>query len=220
MVFEKKKNIIKLNDLLSNSFTNLRNDILRINQRIDQIEVILASSNLGAMKDFMAFQERELAQIKQFMASCMAAQAESAAAEQAAAQAQWQAQQQVQQEAPQQTQTRGVRIASVQFEADAMHKGNLNGEWVELEGSNMDLTGWTLHDKGNKHKFSFPKGFILNGKVKIYTGKGKNSSKRLFWSNPTPIWNDNDDTATLVDPEGRIANQVRSARTHSFEELI
>lgn len=195
MTFGTQRKFDKLNMLLGNSFGNLRNDILRINQRIDQIEAILANSNIGVIRDFMACQEKEIEAIKQMIVDA----SQPAAQEQPA-------------ESP-------VKITAVQFEADAASKGNPNGEWIELEGHNTNLTGWSLHDNDSKHVYSFPEGFVLNGKIRIFSGKGRNSSRRLYWNNPASIWNDNEDVASLVDPNGSIVSQVRSARVHDFQVL-
>lgn len=199
-----QKQIEKLNTILANSFTNLRNDILRINQRIDQIELFLASSNIAAMKEFMAAQERDMMEIKQFLADRLSNTAVVAA-----------------EQNPQQPEmVPGVRIVSVQFEAEGSERENLNGEWVELEGQGMDMSGWMLCDKDNKHVYTFPNNFVINGKVRLHTGKGRNSSKKLHWGSSTPIWNNEDDVATLFDPEGRVMSQVRSSRVHNFEILV
>jgi len=112
-----------------------------------------------------------------------------------------------------------VKITAVQFEAPGTEKGNLNGEWIEIEGYGADMSGWKLHDKGKKHIYTFPKGFEIHGKIKVFTGKGKDTSAQLFWDNPRPVWNDEDDTATLVGPKGRVVSKIRSKRVHDFEEL-
>ncbi|PIN87129.1 hypothetical protein COV19_01385 [Candidatus Woesearchaeota archaeon CG10_big_fil_rev_8_21_14_0_10_44_13] len=203
MAFGTQKKFDKLNMLLTNSFGNLRNDILRLNQRIDQIEAILANSNLGAMKEFIAFQEKELETMKQMIAEAYAHNAQPAAE---AAQE------------PQQTAQAGVRIIGVQFEGPS-DRENPNGEWVEIEGYGVNMSGWMLCDGDNKHVFTFPDGFIIHGKVKVFSGKGRNTSSRLFWKNPTPIWNNEEDIATLFDTQGNVISQVRSAKVHNFEIL-
>lgn len=205
MVFVKERRLEKLNMLLANSFTNLRNDMVRINQRIDMIEATLANANLGSLKDFVAFQEKELEMIKQAITGAYAQNAVQDVSTQAVEQAQ-----------PAQP---GVRIVSVQFEAPGSDRENLNGEWVEIEGYGVNMSSCMLCDKDNKHVFTFPEGFIINGKVKVFSGKGRNTSTKLFWKNPTPIWNNEDDVATLFDPEGNVISQVRSARVHDFEVL-
>lgn len=205
MTFGTQRKFDKLNMLLSNSFGNLRNDILRINQRIDQIEAILANANLGAMKEFIAFQEKELEMIKQAIAGAYAQSAVQNGNLQPA------------NEAAQPAQS-GVRIAAVQFEGPS-DKENPNGEWVELEGYGVNMSGWMLCDNDNKHVFTFPDGFIIHGKVKIFSGKGKNTSTKLFWKSPTPIWNNEEDAATLFDTQGNVISQIRSARVHDFQVL-
>jgi hypothetical protein len=41
----------------------------------------------------------------------------------------------------------------------------------------------------------------------------------LFWGSPRPIWNDEEDIATLSDKKGEVISMVRSARVHSFERI-
>lgn len=197
-MFGKQKQFEKLNMLLGNSFKNMREDILRINQRIDNIEATLASANLGAMRDYMDFQEREVESIKKMVAEKLAEK--EIGDKKAIKEGQ-------------------VKIVNVQFEAPGSEKGSLNGEWVELEGYGLDMSGYTLHDKGKKHIYKFPKGFEIHGKIRVFTGKGKDTSTKLFWNNPRPIWNDEDDVASLLDQKGRIVSKVRSRRVHDFEEL-
>ncbi|MFO8016024.1 MAG: lamin tail domain-containing protein [Candidatus Woesearchaeota archaeon] len=210
MAFGKEKQFDRLNKLLTNSFTNLKNDVLRIHQRIDQIEATMASANPGSLREHMEWQEKEIQEIKDLVAQNAARNA--LAEENKAAQ---------EKESPEE---RGpgegeVMITAVQFEAPGSAKDNLNSEWVELEGYNVDMGGWQLHDNDRKHVYKFPEGFSIHGKVRLYTGKGKDTSTKLFWNNANHIWNDDDDTATLKDPKGKIISRVRSARVHSFERL-
>jgi hypothetical protein len=112
-----------------------------------------------------------------------------------------------------------VRITKTQFKAKGNGKKNLNTEWVEITGYNVDMTGFKLQDKGNKHTFKFPNGFSIYGPVKIFTGKGKNTNTKLYWNNKRPIWNDDGDVATLRDKRGKSVSQVMSEPTYSFNIL-
>lgn len=113
-----------------------------------------------------------------------------------------------------------VRITKVQFKAKKGkgHK-NLNGEWVEVTGFGVDMTGFKLHDKGMKHTFKFPEGFTIYGPVKVFTGKGRNTNTRLYWRQPRPVWNDTGDVASLRNKRNKIVSQVMSEPTYSFNVL-
>ncbi len=113
-----------------------------------------------------------------------------------------------------------VRITKTQFKSEIKGKGNkkLNGEWIEVTGYGVDMTGYKLHDKGRKHTFEFPKGFVIYGPVKVFSGKGRNTNTRLYWGNPRPIWNDTGDVASLR-KGNKIISQVMSEPTYSFKPL-
>jgi competence protein ComEC len=97
----------------------------------------------------------------------------------------------------------------VQFDAegDDRKAENLNTEWVEVKNSGnapQDLSGWTLSDASN-HTYTFPQNFVLGAgdSVKVRTGSGTDSTSDLYWGRGSPIWNNDGDTATLKDEDGR-----------------
>jgi hypothetical protein len=112
-----------------------------------------------------------------------------------------------------------VKITKVQFKAQGNGKKNLNGEWVEITGFDVDMSDYKLHDQNKKHTFNFPKGFTIYGPVKIFSGKGKNTNTKLYWDNSTPIWNDSEDIATLTDNKGKILSRVQSKLAPTFTVL-
>lgn len=67
----------------------------------------------------------------------------------------------------------------------------------------VDLTGWSLHDDGAKHTFTFPSGFGLPAghDVTVVSGPNPAGPGELFWKSSS-VWNNNGDTAHLVDPGG------------------
>jgi len=69
------------------------------------------------------------------------------------------------------------------------------------------LTGWTLRDLA-EHTFTFP-GFTLpaGGTVRVWTGKGANTTTDLYWGSGTAIWNNNGDMAYLRDAEGNLVSE-------------
>ncbi|HII71785.1 TPA: lamin tail domain-containing protein [Candidatus Woesearchaeota archaeon] len=112
-----------------------------------------------------------------------------------------------------------VRITKVQFKSKKNGKKDLNGEWVEVTGYDVDLSGYKLYDKGRKHTFKFPEGFRIYGPVKVFTGKGRNTNTRLYWKQPRPVWNDAGDVASLADKNNKVISQVKSEPTFSFKIL-
>jgi hypothetical protein len=102
-----------------------------------------------------------------------------------------------------------IGISAVQFDAegDDRKAENLNTEWVEVKNSGnapQDLSGWTLSDASN-HTYTFPQNFVLGAgdSVKVRTGSGTDSTSDLYWGRGSPIWNNDGDTVTLKDEDGR-----------------
>lgn len=109
-----------------------------------------------------------------------------------------------------------IRIGEVRFKTNK--KGNPNGEFVEILGKG-DLTGYTLSDVKRKHIFRFQKGFMLNGKLRVYSGKGKDTKSRLYFNKGTMIWNDDRDVAYLRDKKGRTVSKVRVKEGRDVKRL-
>jgi hypothetical protein len=65
-----------------------------------------------------------------------------------------------------------------------------------------DLSGWSIHDDGDKHTFAFPAGYRLapGASVTVRSG-GPARTGELQWLN-SAVWNNDGDTATLVDAGG------------------
>jgi len=84
-------------------------------------------------------------------------------------------------------------------------------QWVEIanEGTgSMNLTGWTLMNMENQ-TYSFPANFTLKAGsiVRVHAGKGNNTAADLF--NSTLLWNQEGDTATLMDATGKIVSEYK-----------
>ncbi|MFT7476559.1 MAG: micrococcal nuclease [Verrucomicrobiales bacterium] len=93
---------------------------------------------------------------------------------------------------------------------------NPNGEYVILtnEGdADIDLEGWTLRDESTRHRFTFPSLTVApNADVQVRTGCGDDDLEaapmQVFWCDPRPpVWNNDGDTAFLLDPTGAIADK-------------
>lgn len=92
---------------------------------------------------------------------------------------------------------------------------NPNGEWVLIENQGDDdvpLDGWVLRDESTRHRYSFPDVVIAAGSTaQVRTGCGDDRTDaddlELFWCDPEPpVWNNDGDTAFLLDPNGTIAD--------------
>lgn len=103
-----------------------------------------------------------------------------------------------------------IAITNASFVAPSPEKENLNEEWVEISNigsSDADLTGWVLED-GQNHTYTFPDFSLSAGaRVKVRTGVGEDTSEDLFWNRSSSIWNNDGDTATLMDASGNIVSR-------------
>ncbi|RLI93156.1 MAG: hypothetical protein DRO92_04655 [Candidatus Altiarchaeales archaeon] len=80
---------------------------------------------------------------------------------------------------------------------------NLYKEWVEIKNngdSSVDMGGWILRDRENR-VYEFPVGFKLYPKksVRVHTGEGIDNVTDLYWHRRDNIWNNDGDTAMLLD---------------------
>lgn len=112
----------------------------------------------------------------------------------------------------------GFRVEVVELHADAPGNDheNLNGEYVVIRnrgGSPADLTGWVLKDESASHRYSFPSGFTLGAGagVTVFTGCGADTAEYLYWcSRRGAVWNNDGDTAFLLDPNGNLVHSLSS----------
>lgn len=103
-----------------------------------------------------------------------------------------------------------VAITATQFDAPGDDRKNVNGEWVEITNSGkgaVDMTDWILDSSGER-VYMFP-GFSLasGASVKVFTGKGTDSSSELYMGMGSPVWNNKGDMGTLKDAAGHIVSQ-------------
>lgn len=79
-----------------------------------------------------------------------------------------------------------------------------NNGWT----TTVDMTGWSLRDEGELHKYIFPS-FRLGPRslVAVHTGIGDDSSTDLYMDRGAPIWDNDGDVATLYNAQGtRVAD--------------
>ncbi len=109
--------------------------------------------------------------------------------------------------------TASLVIDRINADAPGDDSQNLNGEWVVIRNagrSDADLTGWVLRDTSASHRYRFPRGFVLGTgrSVTVFSGCGADGPDRLHWcTSGSAVWNNDGDTAFLLDPNGNIAAQ-------------
>ena len=88
------------------------------------------------------------------------------------------------------------------LDAPGNDHSNLTKEWVALRnvsGATVSLLGWTLKDRYG-HTFQFPDFSLQAGRtLKVITGKGRNTSGKLFWNRSMAVWNNDGDEVLLLD---------------------
>lgn len=104
----------------------------------------------------------------------------------------------------------GLSILALEYDASGDDTQNLNQEWVEIRNDGagpVDLTGWVIKDESAGNRYRFPAGFTLapDETVTVRSGCGDDFGTELFWcSVGAAIWNNDGDTAFLIDPNGNI----------------
>ena len=109
--------------------------------------------------------------------------------------------------------TSALAITNVEYNAPGNDNENLNAEWVEIENSGAGSTamdGWVLKDESASHRYDLPAAFTLGAglSVRVFTGCGVDTSTQLHWCSPGAVWNNDGDTAFLLDPAGNIHSQL------------
>jgi micrococcal nuclease len=110
-----------------------------------------------------------------------------------------------------------IRITEVEYDAPGDDHQNLNEEWIRLRnaGDNVvDMSDWGIRDESASNRFLFPVGFVLAPReyVTVYTGCSDNFGTDLYWcSVGSAVWNNDGDTAFLLDPSGNTHDSVSYA---------
>ena len=109
----------------------------------------------------------------------------------------------------------GSQITVMAVNADAPGDDNdqLNEELVRLRNNGslaVDMTGWVLKDESASHRYVFPVGFVVaaGDSVNIHTGCGTDSAAALYWCNDGAVWNNDGDTAFILDHNGNIVHTL------------
>lgn len=99
------------------------------------------------------------------------------------------------------------QVAIVYIDYDPAVGNDGDGEYVAIQNQGaapVDLTGWQLVDIA-AHTFVFP-AFVLapGATVNVRICSGENSATDLYEGRCSAIWNNDGDTATLLDGTGRV----------------
>ena len=69
--------------------------------------------------------------------------------------------------------------------------------------SPVELEGWTLRDLAH-HVYRFPTLSLSPGEtVRVWTGPGADDAGNLHWGRRSAVWNNDGDSAVLIDADGR-----------------
>jgi len=107
----------------------------------------------------------------------------------------------------------GLTISDVHFDAEGPDADNANDEWVQITNDGpeaVELDSWRLRDESASNRYDFPSGFELapGATVTVRTGCGEDSATDLHWcASGAAVWNNDGDTAFLLDPSGNIVTQ-------------
>ena len=107
------------------------------------------------------------------------------------------------------------RAAIVGIHADAAgdDRRNRNGEYALVRNTGaaaVNLAGWKLDAGDRSQRFSLAS-YVLkkSATVRIHTGRGTTKADHLFLGSGRPIWNNDGDTATLIDPQNIVVSRHR-----------
>jgi hypothetical protein len=105
--------------------------------------------------------------------------------------------------------TGDVRVVFVL--ADPVDFGESEGEYVDVRNfDNMPISmaGWRLEDAAG-NGYDFPSDFVLglDATVRVHICNGTNDAANLYWGRCSAVWNNDGDTARLINPFGIIVHE-------------
>jgi P pilus assembly chaperone PapD/5-hydroxyisourate hydrolase-like protein (transthyretin family) len=104
-------------------------------------------------------------------------------------------------------------MTGIHTDAAGDDRRNLNGEYALVRNTGaaaINLAGWKLDAGDRGQRFSLA-GYPLKkgATVRIHTGRGTTRAGHLYLGSGRPIWNNNGDTATLIDPSNVAVSRYR-----------
>ena len=107
----------------------------------------------------------------------------------------------------------GVFLYALEPDAPGRDETNPNGEIVVIgnRGSSVDLTGWAVRDDSSVHRHRFPSSTTLDAGtlLVVHSGCGSDTLADVHWCADGAVWNNDGDTALLLDAAGRIVDRWR-----------
>jgi chitodextrinase len=104
-------------------------------------------------------------------------------------------------------------ITGIHADAAGDDRRNLNGEYALVRNTGaaaINLAGWKLDAGDRSQRFSLPSYPLKRGAtVRIHTGRGTTKAGHLYLGSGRPIWNNDGDTATLIDPHNIAVSRYR-----------
>jgi micrococcal nuclease len=119
-----------------------------------------------------------------------------------------------------------LRIVTIEYDPPGDDNENLNSEWIVIRNFGtkaVALSGWGIKDESASNRYAFPTGFSLSPleSVIVYSGCGDDFGTDLFWcSIGSAIWNNDGDSAFLVDPNGNTHTSHTYAPTETTSATI
>nr|WSX81779.1 lamin tail domain-containing protein [Streptomyces sp. NBC_00899] len=105
-----------------------------------------------------------------------------------------------------------VVLGAVQYDSPGRDTGtnaSLNAEWVTVVNTSrraVNLSGWTLSD-ADHHSYRFAHLRLAgHASVRVHTGTGRDTNTNVFQNRRAYVWNNDNDTATLRNDDGRVAD--------------
>ena len=104
-------------------------------------------------------------------------------------------------------------ITGIHADAAGDDRRNLNGEYALVRNTGaaaINLAGWKLSAGDRGQRFSLVRYPLKKGAtVRIHTGRGTTKPGHLYLGSGRPIWNNDGDTATLIDPHNIVVSRYR-----------
>jgi Lamin Tail Domain/Fibronectin type III domain len=104
-------------------------------------------------------------------------------------------------------------ITGIHADAAGDDRGNRNGEYALVRNTGaaaINLAGWKLDAGDRSQRFTLGSYPLKKGAtVRIHTGRGTTRTGHLYLGSGRPIWNNDGDTATLIDPHNIAVSRYR-----------
>lgn len=71
-------------------------------------------------------------------------------------------------------------------------------------GSSINMSQWTIMDESRK-QYKFETYSLGSSTITVHSEKGKDTERDLYWNLPSPVWNNDRDSAYIFDNDGKIA---------------